>query len=125
MKGDIEVFSNPFDDPPEASAEREDAATIYMRVPKALKTRLESAASDAKLSGNVWAMRCIERCLDKTIWIELVKGLFLVAQIRSWAEDPGKIPSELAENGFRDIEYILEFVWKRLGIAMTSERASE
>lgn len=33
MDGDVEIFSNPFDDPPEAAAETEPSATIYMRIP--------------------------------------------------------------------------------------------
>src|SRR5262245_9753533 len=32
LDGDVEVFNNPFDDPPEATAEAEPGATIYIRV---------------------------------------------------------------------------------------------
>jgi hypothetical protein len=64
MEGDTEVFHNPFDDPPEAAAEQEPGATIYIRVPASLKRRVEEASRETKLSGNVWAMRCVERCLD-------------------------------------------------------------
>jgi hypothetical protein len=63
MTGQVDVFSNPFDDPPEAAAEAEPGATIYIRVPASLKKRVDDAAKAAKASGNVWAMRCIERCL--------------------------------------------------------------
>jgi hypothetical protein len=63
MTGDVEVFRNPFEDPPEASAEAEPGATIYVRVPLALKRSVDEAAGEAGVSGNVWAMRCIERCL--------------------------------------------------------------
>ena len=63
LEGDVEIFSNPFDDPPEATAEAEPGATIYVRVPASLKRRVDEAASKDGVSGNVWAMRCLERCL--------------------------------------------------------------
>lgn len=64
MLDDTEVFTNPFGDPPEASAEPDKGATIYVRVPTALKHRVDSMAKAEAVSGNAWAMRCIERCLD-------------------------------------------------------------
>jgi hypothetical protein len=64
LEGEVEVFHNPFDDPPEAAAEAEPGATIYIRVPASLKRRVDEAAADEKVSGNVWAMRCVERCVD-------------------------------------------------------------
>jgi hypothetical protein len=75
MEGDIEVFHNPFGDPPEAAAEPESGATIYLRVPASLKQRVDDAAKEAGLSGNVWAMRCVENCLEEArgsrppVWI--------------------------------------------------------
>lgn len=73
ITGDAEVYSNPFGDPPEASAMdapnvvaiRDTGATIYMRVPTSLKRRVDDAAKDQGLSGNVWAMRCVEKCLER------------------------------------------------------------
>jgi|RhiMethySRZTD1v2_1073278.scaffolds.fasta_scaffold1200088_2 hypothetical protein len=65
LTGDIEVINNPFDDPPEAAAEAEPGATYYVRMPAALKRRIDAAAEAEGVSGNVWAMRCFERCLDK------------------------------------------------------------
>ncbi|MEQ9642527.1 MAG: hypothetical protein RIM84_21040 [Alphaproteobacteria bacterium] len=62
---EVEVLHNPFEDPPEAAAESEPAATIYIRVPAALKRQVDEAARTAKQSGNVWAMRCVERCLEE------------------------------------------------------------
>src|SRR5688572_18178340 len=47
MEGDVEVINNPFDDPPEAKAEAEPGATLYIRVPGALKRRVDEAASNA------------------------------------------------------------------------------
>jgi hypothetical protein len=64
--GDVEVFRNPFEDPPEAEAEAEPGATIYIRVPSALKRDVDAAAAKAGVSVNVWAMRCVERCLKPT-----------------------------------------------------------
>lgn len=64
MTGEVEVFSNPFDDPPEAVAEEEAGATIYLRIPKILKNSLEDAAKADSISLNSWAMRCLERCLQ-------------------------------------------------------------
>lgn len=64
MSGDIEVYNNPFDDPPEAAAEAEPGATIYIRVPAALKRKVDAAAGSTQVSTNVWAMRCVESCLD-------------------------------------------------------------
>lgn len=64
LEGDVEVYRNAFEDPPEAAAETETGATIYIRVPAALKRDVDEAAGDAKVSGNVWAMRCVEHCLE-------------------------------------------------------------
>jgi predicted HicB family RNase H-like nuclease len=64
MEGQVEVFSNPFEDPPEAAAETEPGSTIYTRVPTVLKRRVDEAARAANVSANVWVMRCLERCLD-------------------------------------------------------------
>jgi len=51
---------------PEAAAEAEPGATIYLRVPATLKHRVDTAASDAGMSSNAWVMRCIEGCLAKS-----------------------------------------------------------
>ena len=65
MTGDVEVFRDLFELPPEAEAEAEPDATIYIRVPASLKRNVDGAARAAKVSGNVWAMRCVEQCLEK------------------------------------------------------------
>jgi predicted HicB family RNase H-like nuclease len=64
LEGDVEIFRNPFGDPPEAAAESEPGATIYIRLPASLKRSVDDAARAANLSANVWAMRCLERCLS-------------------------------------------------------------
>lgn len=51
--------------PPEAEAEAEPGATLYVRMPASLKRRIDEAAKDDGVSGNVWAMRCMERCLEQ------------------------------------------------------------
>jgi hypothetical protein len=63
MVGEVEVIDNPFGDPPEAEAETEPGATVYVRVPPSLKRAIDQAASKASLSVNTWAMQCLERCL--------------------------------------------------------------
>ena len=64
LNGDVEVFSNPFGDPPEAEADEEQATdTVYVRVPPALKKQLEAAAKAENVSLNVLALRCFERCM--------------------------------------------------------------
>ncbi len=63
MTGDVEVFHNPFGEPPEAVTEVEPSATIYIRVPAGLKQRAEQAAKDAELSLNAWSIRSFERSL--------------------------------------------------------------
>ena len=37
LEGDVEIFSNPFEDPPEATAEGDPGETIYIRVPASLE----------------------------------------------------------------------------------------
>lgn len=89
MEGEVEIFHNPFDDPPEAAAEAEPASTIYIRVPASLKQRVDDAAKDAKTSGNVWAMRCVEKCLSQAD-IGSMKELVYIWNIASAAQLHGK-----------------------------------
>lgn len=65
LSGEVEVFHNPFDEPPEAEAEVETGATMYVRMPNSLKQRIEAAAKSEGLSGNSWTMRCAENCLAR------------------------------------------------------------
>jgi hypothetical protein len=53
--------------PPEAAEEEEKGATIFVRVPEALKAVAEAAARKADLSLNSWVMRCIENCSRASI----------------------------------------------------------
>lgn len=81
LEGEVHVFRNPFGDPPEAIAEAKPGATIYIRVPATLKRAADAAASEQKLSGNVWAMRCIERCLEHTVELENGMVASLIRQL--------------------------------------------
>lgn len=53
--------------PPEAEAEVEPGATLYVRLPASLKKRVDAKAAAENLSANSWALRCLERCLDRPI----------------------------------------------------------
>ena len=63
VTGEVEVFANPFAEPPEAQAEAEPGATLYLRLPASLKARVEEAAEEAKLSTNAWCMKVLEGTL--------------------------------------------------------------
>jgi hypothetical protein len=92
MTGEVEIIKNPFDDPPEAEAEAEPGATIYIRVPASLKHSVDEAAKAAKVSGNVWAMRCVEKCLKRAVPDALAQAFAIAATGRDdndW--DGGKI----------------------------------
>ena len=60
----VEVFSNPFGDPPEAEATSETEATIYVRVPASIKRRVEEEAGAESVSVNHWVIRCLEQRLN-------------------------------------------------------------
>jgi hypothetical protein len=63
MEGDVELFDESvFTAPPEATGEGETEATIYIRLPRPLKERIETAAQGEGVSLNAWVMRCVERC---------------------------------------------------------------
>jgi hypothetical protein len=48
-----------------APDEDEPEATYYIRLPRALKDACDARAKAEGVSGNVWAMRCLERCLQR------------------------------------------------------------
>jgi predicted HicB family RNase H-like nuclease len=52
-----------FELPPEAATEEAPGATIFLRVPQSLKTRIEMAANQSGTSINTYGLRCLERCL--------------------------------------------------------------
>ena len=57
------VATNHFAEPPEAEAEAEPGATIYLRLPASLKGRVEGAAEEMELSVNAWSMKALEAAL--------------------------------------------------------------
>jgi predicted HicB family RNase H-like nuclease len=64
---DLEIFNEKaLALPPEAVTEEEAGATIYVRVPEALKAKVDEAASGAGTSINAWALRCFEACLARS-----------------------------------------------------------
>ena len=65
LEGEVELLpagEKLFTDLPEAEADTVGGATIYLRVPAALKQRIERVARKTNQSVNVWAMRCLEGC---------------------------------------------------------------
>lgn len=116
MTGDVEVFHNPFEDPPEAAAEQEASATIYVRVPQSLKQRLDAAAKADGASGNAWSIRCIERCL--TPHEETRKSLGLVWWLAKTIADnnEGFSPDAIRAMAASAADEI-ERAWRGLGFA--------
>ena len=70
------------DMPPEA-APGEKLATVYLRVTPTLKADLDEASSEDKISGNLWATRCLERCLGQRNGYGLTE-LFQISDI-AWS----------------------------------------
>jgi hypothetical protein len=117
MTGEVDVFNNPFEDPPEATAEAEPGATIYIRVPAVLKQRVDRAAGQAELSGNAWAMRCIEKCMESSD-IRNSKELAYIWEIastfRAHAEDGAWSKGKCIEALMEIADYLEEFVDENL-----------
>lgn len=67
-RGDWTISDDSFAEFPEAEAEPkgEKPSTLYVRMPASLKRRVDEAADEEKVSANVLAMRCLERCLARS-----------------------------------------------------------
>jgi predicted HicB family RNase H-like nuclease len=64
LEGQHELFDESvLTAPPEAAETAEPEATLYVRVPRALKDRIEAATRNEGVSLNSWIMRCAERCM--------------------------------------------------------------
>lgn len=127
MEGEVEVFHNPFDDPPEAAEEAEPGATIYIRVPASLKQRVEEAAREAKLSGNVWSMRCVERCLEQKSlydYPDLVLIWTVATEFRDHAND-GQWSRDKCIEALTRVARYAEGLAKRLGVNLEDWRPDE
>jgi hypothetical protein len=59
---DMTILQDIGDMPPEAEG-GEPTATLYLRVPPALKTAVEQRAEKDGISVNTFGIRCLERCL--------------------------------------------------------------
>jgi hypothetical protein len=116
LEGDVEIYRNPFDDPPEATAEADAGATIYIRVPAALKRDVDEAAREEQVSGNVWAMRCVERCLSPKAKEKLGVAYAALTMIRAHSGE-GLSPGQEGELLSEAIE-LVEGAWKTLGPSM-------
>jgi hypothetical protein len=114
MEGDVEVFRNPFEDPPEATAEAEPGATIYIRVPASLKRSVDEAAKSEKLSGNVWAMRCVEHCLNSNPYPDAKEALAMAYAILT------RISANAGMGGHEQVMSLLNEVKEQLGEAWCS-----
>jgi predicted HicB family RNase H-like nuclease len=60
---EAKIFNNSFGDPPEAAADSSTGETMLLRMPSALKRRIEEAAKADDVSMNAFMLRCIESCL--------------------------------------------------------------
>lgn len=119
MEGEVEVFHNPFGDPPEATAEPEPAATLYVRAPATLKKRVDEAAREDKVSANVWAMRCVERCLrdaeNRALQIDMMERVWGLAS-QFTAVDDKHFAVSTARTAFGQIQGLVEDLYERSGL---------
>jgi hypothetical protein len=90
MDGDqVEIFHNPFDDPPEAEGDAGHGATVYVRVSESLKDRIDAAARAVNVSINTWALRCFEEVLRQAEETEKRRGEAIQAELRKEFESNG------------------------------------
>lgn len=89
--GEWEIIDTNFAAFPEAEVEPKDdkPATLYVRMPASLKTRIDGAAQDEGVSANVMAMRCLEKCLggDEAGKSELANAYNFLVMARAHWED--------------------------------------
>lgn len=111
----VEIFNDLLGEPPEATAEQEKGATIYIRVPASLKARVDRAALDQKLSGNAWAIRCVEQCLEDRD-LHGLPGLAYIWEIASTfrAHDDGEWSREKCIEALSEISGYAEDLAKDL-----------
>jgi hypothetical protein len=61
------TITREIDDLPPEAEPGDAAATVYIRMPPALKASIETKAKAAGVSVNVFALRCLEGCVDATL----------------------------------------------------------
>jgi predicted HicB family RNase H-like nuclease len=112
--GEVEVFdSTLFQEPEEAAAEREPEATVYLRVPRALKDRIEAEARDDEISLNSWVMRCVERCSSDRVADALWRAHYIAQSIET---TPDGYTREQCHKALSEIRETLERSWGLLGL---------
>jgi antitoxin VapB len=125
LESQAEIFHNPFGDPPEAAGEAAPAATVYLRVPAALKDRLEAGAKAQTQSLNAWAIRTFEWRLCNPLLETLMRSdpdRLMPARAKELADrnqasddEAGRRVQELAKlTGERPMEAIAVAVQERL-----------
>ena len=62
MSGDVAIYQNPFEEPPEAEGEDVSGklSVVYLRMPAELKENLEMSAESSEQSLNAWLLRLLE-----------------------------------------------------------------
>jgi predicted HicB family RNase H-like nuclease len=63
LEGKVEIFHNPFDEIPEATAESVRSATLYLRLTDVVKAAIDEMARAEGISANAWAARCLQNCI--------------------------------------------------------------
>lgn len=92
-RSEAEIYHNPFGEPPEAGTEPESAATVYLRMPGSLKTRIEAAAKSEGQSVNAWALRTFEWRLSNPVLEKLMRsdlGRLMSGQAKELADRVGR-----------------------------------
>jgi predicted HicB family RNase H-like nuclease len=98
MESKADIHYNPFGDTPEAAAETGTAASVYLRIPAALKEQIDAAAKAAGQSRNEWAIRCFEGCVSRPTTLETLLrsdlGRLLPARAKELADRSREAPDE-------------------------------
>jgi antitoxin VapB len=104
LASQAKIFHNPFRGPPDATGEAA-AAAVYLRVPAALKDRMEAAAKEQAQSLNAWAIRTFEQRLSTAV-LETIMGSDLSRLTPARAEalaDRSQAPDDEIEQRVREL----------------------
>ena len=123
--GQVEIFAD-IVLPPEAQAEAEAGATLYLRVPTSLKARVDEAAEQAKLSVNAWAMRALEKAIERQNKRE-TEGDTELAEVTYKPVDPnsmrGRAVAIMFAHQTAPMEEVLPLIAKELGVTLGRARS--
>jgi len=101
--------------PPEAAAETKPGATIFVRVPAALKQRLDEEARAEGQSTNTYALRCFERCLGaEEVVTDIARAWYSLTALTRTPEQFNKKGCLAIAN---DAEEALDNALRRLGVS--------